>query len=238
MADQWANAKSNHKSIQKLRKIIKSRVWDHPGSSRGRLGDQLGPRAAQASKRAPKGRETVLRFWQKNGDSVQLFVVFFVSVFWGARFADFSWFWVPADPILASILALLWELWAFGKTAESVVRVVNLRGLALARLSLFTGPDCRWVSVSFFCILFMILSCLGGLILRASGLNCCQKGGLKKSRKKDVKRGTRVLQWKPSVGLWVPLRRRKQDIRTSENQKTRQGDQTRPTSLKARWRIY
>jgi len=63
MADKWANAKSNQKSIQKPSKIIKNRVWDHPGGSRGRLGDQFGPRAAQGSKRAPKSREILLRFW-------------------------------------------------------------------------------------------------------------------------------------------------------------------------------
>ena len=150
MAHKWANAKSKQRSIQKLTQISENRVWDHPRGSRRRLGDQFGPRAAQGSKRAPKRCEILVRFWHQNGDPVQLFVVFFVSVFWGARFADFSWFWVPADPILASILALLWELWAFGKTAESVVMVVNFRGLAPARLSLFTGPDCGCVSVIFF----------------------------------------------------------------------------------------
>ena len=62
MADKWANAKRNHKSIKKLRKIIKSRVWDHPGGSGGSLADQFGPRAAQGSKRAPKSREKVFRF--------------------------------------------------------------------------------------------------------------------------------------------------------------------------------
>ena len=62
MADKWANAKSNQKSIQQLRKIIKNRVWDHPGGSGGRLADQFGPRAAQGSKRAPKGCEKVFRF--------------------------------------------------------------------------------------------------------------------------------------------------------------------------------
>ena len=136
MADKWANAKSNQNWAQKLSKIIENRVWDHPGCSRGRLGDQFGPRAAQGSKRAPSRRESLLRFWHQNGDPVQLFVGFFFSVFLGARVADFSWFWVPEDPILASIFALLWELWAFGKTAESVVRVVNFRGFAPARLSL------------------------------------------------------------------------------------------------------
>ena len=62
MTDKWANAKSNQKSIQKLTKIIENGVLDHPGGSRGRLGDQFGPRAAQGSKTAPKSRESLLRF--------------------------------------------------------------------------------------------------------------------------------------------------------------------------------
>ena len=43
-------------------KIIENRVWDHPGGSRGRLGDQFGPRAAQGSKRAPNNSEKLVRF--------------------------------------------------------------------------------------------------------------------------------------------------------------------------------
>ena len=62
MADKWARTKSNQKSIQKRRKIIKSRVWDHPRGSGVRLVDQFGPRAAQGSKRAPKSSEKLLRF--------------------------------------------------------------------------------------------------------------------------------------------------------------------------------
>ena len=81
MAETWANAKSNQTSIPKPTKIIENRVWEYPGSSRARLGDQFGPRAAQGSKRAPKSREKLLRFWHKNGDPVQLSVVFFVNVF-------------------------------------------------------------------------------------------------------------------------------------------------------------
>ena len=81
MADKWANAKSNQKSVQKLTKIIENGVLDHPRGSRGRLGDQFGPRAAQGSKRAPKQCEILVRFWHKNGDPVQLFVFFFYSVF-------------------------------------------------------------------------------------------------------------------------------------------------------------
>ena len=81
MADKSARTKINQKFIQKQRKIIKSGVWDHPGGSGGRLADQFGPRAAQGSKRAPKSREKVFSFWHQNGDPVQLFVFFFVSVF-------------------------------------------------------------------------------------------------------------------------------------------------------------
>ena len=62
MGDKWTNAKSNEESIQKPTKITENRVWDHPRGSRGRLGDQFGPRAAQGSKRAPKSRESLLRF--------------------------------------------------------------------------------------------------------------------------------------------------------------------------------
>ena len=62
MAEKWARTKSNQKSIQKLRIITKSEVWDHPGGSGGRLADQFNPRAAQGSKRAPKSRETLFSF--------------------------------------------------------------------------------------------------------------------------------------------------------------------------------
>ena len=71
----------------------------------------------------------------------------------------------------------------------------------------------------------MIFSCLGAFILRVFGRNRCQKGGLKKRHKKGVKKGTRGAQVKPTVGLWSPLRLRKG---TSEDQKSRQVDQTRP----------
>ena len=90
MADKWANAKSNQKSIQKPSKIIKNRVWDHPGGSRGRLGDHFGPRTAQGSKRGPRSREILSRvILVQNGDLVQLFVGLFVRVFYGARVLDF-----------------------------------------------------------------------------------------------------------------------------------------------------
>ena len=62
-------------------KVIENKVWDHPGCSRGRLGDQFGPRAAQGSKRAPKSREILVRFCHQNGDPVQLFVGFFLVFF-------------------------------------------------------------------------------------------------------------------------------------------------------------
>ena len=76
-------------------------------------------------------------------------------------------------------------------------------------MTLFSGPDCGYVSVTFFQF-FMIFSCLGAFILRAFGLNRCQKGGLKKRHKKEVKIGVRATREKTSVGLiawriWVVL---------------------------------
>ena len=73
--------------------------------------------------------------------------------------------------------------------------------------------------------LFMIFSCLGALILGAFGLNRCQKRGLKKKDKQRSKKRSAGYARKPTVGLWVPLKLRKG---RSENQKTRQVDQTRP----------
>ena len=102
MTDKWANAKSNKKSIQKPPKIIKDRVWDHPGGSRGRLGDQFGPRAAQGSKRAPKRCEILVCFWHQNGDLVQLFVVFFLVFFEVLALHVFHDFWWFLDGLLVA----------------------------------------------------------------------------------------------------------------------------------------
>ena len=54
---------------------------------------------------------------------------------------------MPEDSILAFFLALLLEVSAFGKTAESVAMVVNFRGLTPSRRSLFGGLDCGCVSM-------------------------------------------------------------------------------------------
>ena len=65
--------------------------------------------------------------------------------------------------------------------------------------------------------------------MRAFGLNRCPNGGAKKKNtQKRSKKRSAGAQGKPTVGLWVPLRTRKQDIRTSENQETGEMDQTRP----------
>ena len=74
----------------------------------------------------------------------------------------------------------------------------------------------------------MILSSLEALILRAFGLRRCQKGCLKKVHKKEVKEGTRGARVKPSVGVWVPLRRRK-----GSRKQGRLVDQTRPDVLES-----
>ena len=94
MADKWANAKSHKKII----KSLKNRVWDHPGGSRGGLGDHFGPRTAQGSKRGPNRRESVHRFWHQNGDPVQLFVGFFLEFFEVLALQIFHDFGCPRTP--------------------------------------------------------------------------------------------------------------------------------------------
>jgi hypothetical protein len=62
-------------------------------------------------------------------------------------------FWLPYWLYFES------SVWAFGKTAESVVRVVNFGGLALARLILFTCSDRGiyiYMCVYTFCLKYFI----------------------------------------------------------------------------------
>ena len=138
--------KNASKNLQKSLKIgsgtILAALWGGSGTS-------LAPGRPRARKGHQKAAKVYSVFSTKMETGSNLSWFFCCCVFWGARVADFSWFWVPEKLILAFMLALFWELWAFGETAESVVMVVNFRGLAPARLSLFTGPDCGGVSVTF-----------------------------------------------------------------------------------------
>ena len=77
-------------------------------------------------------------------------MVLFFTVCEGALVADFCLFWVPEASISASFLALLSDLWAFGKTAESVVKVVNFRGSTPTRRSLFAALGCGRVPMMIF----------------------------------------------------------------------------------------
>ena len=88
-------------------------------------------------------------------------MLLFFIVCESALFADFCRFWVREDSISASFLASLSDLWAFGKTAESVVRVVNFRGLTPPRWSLFVVLGCGCVSRMIFKLIYMIFRCLG-----------------------------------------------------------------------------
>ena len=202
MADKWANAKSNQQSIQKPWKIIKSRVWNYPGGSQGRLGDQFGPRAALGSKSAPKGRESLFFFSIKMGLG-PTFRGFFLVFFEVLAFRFFMILGARGS-ILASILALLWELWAFGKTVESVVKVLNFRGLAPARLSLLTGPDCGCVSVSFFCICLWFSAVWELSFWELLGLIAVKKEVWKKKTNKGAKRGAQVTRGNRQWGCGSP----------------------------------
>ena len=59
---------------------MENMVWDHPGGSRGRLGDQFGPKTAQCSKNAPKNHEILVRFRHQNGDPTPLKLMTFTTL--------------------------------------------------------------------------------------------------------------------------------------------------------------
>ena len=133
-------------------------------------------------------------FLNKNRDSDQLFHGLVLHCFWGARFFNLLWFWVPEDSILATFLALLWELWAFGKTVESVVTVVNFRGLTASRRSFFAGLGRGCVSMMSFSELYDSWLFWGShfdafkddSLLKRSSENKYKKEGKRRARAKQV----------------------------------------------------
>ena len=197
----WQTSEETQKTSNKNPKTIAKKWWQtsgrtqkvtkHPsqspqkslkigsGTIPGALGGGSGTSLAPGRPRARKGHQK----------AAKVYSVFSIKM--GTRsnfswffFNTFSWFWVPEDLILASILALLWELWASGKTGESVVKVVNFRGLAPARLSLFTGPDCGCVSVTFFCSFLWFLAVCEFPFWELLGLIAVKKEVWKKDTKK------------------------------------------------------
>ena len=109
------------------------------------------------------------------GEKYVVSFVWFLSVL-GARNLDFGF-----------LLVLFWDLWACGKTAESVVRVVNFRGLAPARLSFFTGPDSGGVSVTFFFSFLWFLAVWELSFWELLGLIAVKKEVWKKTQKRSKK---------------------------------------------------
>ena len=118
-----------------------------PGEARGPVWPQGGPGLEKGTIPPRKRNPFLAPKWRSGSTFRRLFLVFF-EVFALQIFYDFGCpriaFWLPFWLYFES------SGWAFGKTAESVVKVVNFRGLAPARLSLFTGSDCGCVSVTFF----------------------------------------------------------------------------------------
>ena len=102
MADKWARTKSNNKSIQKLRKIIESSVWDHPGGSGGSLLTSLAPGRPRGRTGHQKAAKTHSVFSIKMGTGFS-FSWFFLLVFFEVLalkiFHDFGClrtpFWLP-----------------------------------------------------------------------------------------------------------------------------------------------
>ena len=100
-----------------------------PGALGGELGTILVPGWPKAQKVGPTNREKIVPSRHQSRNSDQLFVVL---IFWGAFFQMREGFvWEPEASISIPFLASISEFWALGKTAESVVKVVNVRGLNL-----------------------------------------------------------------------------------------------------------
>ena len=95
--------KNPSKNLEKSLKVGSGTI---PGALGGGSGTSLAPGRPRARKGHQKAAKTHSVFSIKMGTRSNFSQVFF-SVFWGARVACFSWFWVPEDLIL-SILAILW----------------------------------------------------------------------------------------------------------------------------------
>ena len=101
---------------------IKNWVLDRPEDSGERLGDHFDNKSANVYSVLNTKIKTRTSF------SWSCSLLFF--------FSDFRRFWVPEASIPGPFLDLLWKLWAFWKTAESVVTVANVRDLTPPRQSL------------------------------------------------------------------------------------------------------
>ena len=132
----------------------------------------------------------------------------------------------------APFLASLWELWAFGKTFESVRKVANFRGFTPSWRSLFAVPGCGCVAMIVFHGFPWFFDVVGRgselfrdrFVLKRRSQNQCQRWCEKGSAGST------------SNTVWN-FKEEKTRPQTSEIQKTRQVDQIRPASLNARWRI-
>ena len=128
----------------------KNKVRGCPGGSQGRLGDHVGPKLPKAQKWSQKTANS----WSLFGSKIETRTCFS----WSCSFLFFSvfflWFLsvVNAQSLdLGFFFASLWDLWAFEKTAESVVKAVNFRSLTPPIQSLFTSLGCWCVSMMICC---------------------------------------------------------------------------------------
>ena len=188
-----------------------------PGEARGPVWPQGGPGLEKGTKTMRNTTPFLALKWRPG----PTFRGLFFSCFF--RCSCFRFFMILGARgfIFSSILALLWELWAFGKTVESVVRVVNFRGLAPARLILFTGPDCGCVSVTFFYSFLWLLAVWEFPVWELLGLIAVKKEVWKKTQKRSKKRSTshavKTVLW--AVGPLKNKKTRHQDIRKPRNRR-------------------
>ena len=171
--------KTSSKAIQHRFKIRSGAVPGALGETWGPFWFQDGPRLKNGTNKPWKSRF----FWYQDRDSDQLVVVLFPIVCESALFASFCLFWVPEASISAFFLPSLWNLWAFGKTVESVVSVVDFRGLTPPRRSLFAALGCGCVSMMILLSICLVCCCFGFPFWAFFRLASCWKPGLKPMQK-------------------------------------------------------
>ena len=90
--------------------------------------------------------------------------------------------------MVAPSFALFWEPWASDKTAESVVKLVNFRGLTPSKWSLFVGLDRERV-LMLICLQFVFISGCFAVHVNAFWPEPVLQIGSRKKQTKVIKNG-------------------------------------------------
>ena len=144
-----------HPWVHKLVKIDQKKA---PGAVPGAIGGDLGSQDGPRGIRKPRIRIPVLEPKSGLGPAFGGLVLYFFGVLVFPIFYSFA---CPNLPFRFIFWALLWELWAYGKTVESVVVLVNFKGLTPSIRSPFAVLDWGCISMMIFCRFSWFLVVLG-----------------------------------------------------------------------------